>query len=250
MPAIKTKTRPASTPVQKAALPFVYLNVATTADGKIAPTHDKYVQFSSNEDQQLLMQLRTRADAVMCGAKTVDSYPIDLGPGGKKYRDMRLKNGLSEYNLRVVVSGSGSINPDSLLFKRTFSPVIVLTTKRAPEKKLQVLRSRGAHVKVCGEASVDFVEACRWLRGEWKVKRLLCEGGGEVNAALFHAGLVDELYLTIAPVIIGGRNAPTLADGAGVGTLAEATRLKLKSRKQVGDELFLVYRVEKKRSET
>ena len=233
---------------QRSDLPFVYLNVATTADGKIAPTNYKYVQFSTDRDQQLLMELRTRADAVMCGARTIDSFPIDLGPGGKKYRDMRLKNGLTEYNLRVVVSGSASINPDGIIFKKKFSPVIVLTTERAPKKKLDALRTRGAEVKVCGKTTIDFVEACRWLRQQWNVKSLLCEGGGEVNAALFQAGLVDEVYLTLAPVIFGGRNAPTMADGEGAKKLSDAVPLKLKSMERIGDELYLVYRVLKEKT--
>jgi riboflavin biosynthesis pyrimidine reductase len=78
------------------------------------------------------------------------------------------------------------------------------------------------------------------------VKRLLCEGGGAVNDALFRAGVVDELYLTISPVIFGGQNAPTLADGKGIEHLPDATRLKLKSYRRIGDELFLVFNAKKK----
>ncbi len=231
--------------ISKSDLPFVYLNLATTADGKIAPTHYKYVRFSSDRDWELLLELRTRADAVMSGAHTVNSAPMNLGPGGKKYQEMRLKNGLAEYNLRIVVSGSASVSPEAEIFKEKFSPVVVLTTERAPKKKLDILRSLGADVKICGKMKVNFTEAFRWLRKEWNVKRLLCEGGGEVNAALFQENLVDELYLTLSPVIFGGRNAPTLADGEGVQKLAEATQMKLKAMERIGDELFLVYRVKR-----
>jgi len=80
----------------------------------------------------------------------------------------------------------------------------------------------------------------RWLKKERGVKRLLCEGGGELNAALFRAGLVREIRLTICPVIFGGRTAPTLAGGAGVKRLAGAARLRLVSMKRAGGELFLV----------
>ena len=75
------------------------------------------------------------------------------------------------------------------------------------------------------------------------VRRLLCEGGGEINAALFEAGLVNEAHVTLCPLIFGGRNAPTMADGRGFDRLADAARLKIKSQKRVGDELFLVYKV-------
>ena len=97
-------------------------------------------------------------------------------------------------------------------------------------------------MKVCGENEIDFAAALRWLRAKWKVKRLLCEGGGEVNGALFQAGLVDEVHVTLCPLILGGRAAPTLADGAGVARLAQAARLRLVSMKRFGATLFLVYR--------
>src|SRR5881396_3432784 len=129
-------------------LPFVYLNVATTADGKLAPANRKFVPFGSQRDQQLLLELRTRADAVMAGARTVDLMAVKLGPGPAKYRRMRLRNGLAEYNLREVAD----------------------------------------EVKPFGDDELDFPAALRWLAKKWKVKRLLCEGGGEVNAGLFRAG--------------------------------------------------------------
>ncbi|HTD68295.1 MAG TPA: dihydrofolate reductase family protein, partial [Candidatus Limnocylindria bacterium] len=82
-----------------------------------------------------------------------------------------------------------------------------------------------------------------WLHKEWNVRRLLCEGGGELNGALFRADLVDEVYLTLCPKIFGSREAPTMADGIGVGSLGEAIPLKLKSSQRIGDELFLIYSV-------
>ena len=96
-------------------------------------------------------------------------------------------------------------------------------------------------VKICGRDKLNLPAALRWLRKKWGVKRLLCEGGGELNAALFQAGLVREIRLTICPFIFGGRTAPTLAGGAGVRHLARAARLRLVSMKRAGAELFLVY---------
>src|SRR5262245_17084621 len=106
------------------SLPFVYLNVAATADGKLAPASRKFEPFGSKRDQQLLLHLRTEADAVMAGARTIDLLPVRLGPGGPKYRRMRLRNGLAEYNLRVVVSGAGTLDPKAEIFRHRFSPII------------------------------------------------------------------------------------------------------------------------------
>src|SRR6185436_9121231 len=116
---------------KKLERPFVFLNDATTADGKLAPASRHFIPFSSKRDQELLLELRTRADAVMAGARTVDSVPVNLGPGPKKYREQRLKNGLAEYNLRVAVSGSGTLNPHAEIFRHKFSPLIILVTERA-----------------------------------------------------------------------------------------------------------------------
>jgi riboflavin-specific deaminase-like protein len=221
--------------------PFVFLNVATTADGKLAPANRHFVAFGSKRDQELLLELRARADAVMAGARTVDSVPVTMGPGGKKYRDIRAKNGLAEYNLRIVVSGSGSLNPRAEIFKHNFSPLIILVTEQAPKARVTRLKKLGAIVYACGKREVNFARAFQWLRKEWNVKSLLCEGGGEINAALFRENLVDEIYLTLCPKIFGGRNAPTMADGLGVEKLAAATPLQLKSAQRIGDEMFLVY---------
>ena len=224
-------------------LPFVFLNVATTADGKLAPANRHFIPFGSKRDQEHLLELRATADAVMSGARTVDLSPVKLGPGPAKYRRLRLRRGLAEYNLRVVVSGSGTLNPRSEIFKHHFSPVIVLVTGRAPQAKLRQLRTLADAVEICGDRELDFDYALRWLRQKWSVKRLLCEGGGEINAGLFEAGLVNEIHVTLCPVILGGRGAPTLADGKGFAQLSEAAALTLKSRKRMGNELFLVYKV-------
>ncbi len=226
-----------------AARPFVLLNVAATADGKIAPASRRYVPFGSRRDHDMLLQLRAGADAVMAGARTVDSFPVNMGPGPKKFRERRRRRGLAEYNLRVIVSGSGSIDPHAEIFRHRFSPILILTTRRAGPRKLARLRALADAVKICGAQQIDFALALRWLRKKWRVRRLLCEGGGELNDALFRAGLVDEVHLTLCPLLLGGRAAPTPADGSGAKKLADAARLELKSMQRVRGELFLVYRV-------
>ena len=233
-----TKTYPKSGP-----LPFVFLNVATTADGKLAPASRHFIPFGSKRDQEHLLELRATADAVMSGARTVDLGPVKMGTGGAKYRRLRLKRGLTEYNLRIVVSGGGTLDPNAEIFKHRFSPIIILTTERATPVCLRRLRKLADEVKICGERELDFDFALRWLRRKWKVKRLLCEGGGEINGALFEAGLVNEVHVTLCPVIFGGRTAPTMADGRGFARLADAARLKVTARKRIGDELFLIYKV-------
>jgi 2,5-diamino-6-(ribosylamino)-4(3H)-pyrimidinone 5'-phosphate reductase len=222
-------------------LPFVIVNMAMTADGKIATANRAVSSFSSAHDHEHLLALRATSDAVMAGARTVDSNPINLGPGPAKFRRLRLKWGLSEFNLRVIASGSGSINPNAEVFKHRFSPIVVLATQKTSAASKQRLRPLVDEIKICGRHKINFRTALSWLRQKWGVKRLLCEGGGELNDALFRAGLVDELHLTICPRIFGGRHAPTIADGIGFQRLANLTHLKLKRARRINGEMFLTF---------
>jgi len=291
--------------------PFVLVNMAMTADGKIATANRTIATFGSKRDHEHLLELRATADAVMSGARTVNSGKINLGPGGEKFQRQRLKRGLAEFNLRIVVSGSGSIDPRAEIFKNrqpvslapsagaragvrilrtetsrieflnrssrreqahavsdaarqslatsaatgfrgkgstlspaqklATAPIIILTTQRMSASSRRRLQDLGAEIKICGKDKINFRAALRWLKQEWGVTRLLCEGGGDLNDALFRAGLVDELHLTACPKIFGGRQAPTIAEGIGFEKLAAAARLQLKSARRVGDEMFLVY---------
>lgn len=214
--------------------------MAMTADGKIATANRAVSSFASARDREHLLSLRATADAVMAGARTVDSAPINLGSGPVKFRRQRLKRGLAEYNLRVIVSRSGSVNPHAKVFQHRFSPIIILTTRRAGAARLKQLRVLADAVKICGRNEIKFSTALQWLRKHWRVKRLLCEGGGELNDALFRAGLVDELHLTISPKIFGGRTAPTIADGRGFSYLAGMEHFRFKSLRQIKGELFTV----------
>jgi riboflavin-specific deaminase-like protein len=229
----------------KKQLPFVLSNFAMTADGKIAFANGNFVPFGSKRDLRHLYELRATADAVVCGARTVEATGTILGNGGEKFRRLRLKRGLAEFPLRIIVSGSGSINPTAKIFSKRFSPIVVLTTARISKANLKKLRDLADEVKICGEAEINLSAALRWLRDKWKVDRLLCEGGGELHFALVRAGLLRELHLTVCPRIFGGRSAPTIADGGGFFHLAGAARFKLKSTSRVDNEVFVVFKATK-----
>jgi riboflavin-specific deaminase-like protein len=231
-----------ASPTRHAKLPYVLLNLAMTADGKIATAQRAPFSFSSPRDREHMLELRATVDAVMNGARTADLNSITMGPGAAKYRRLRLRRGLQEYNLRVIVSGAGTLDPKADVFKQHFSPIVILTTQRATAQRIRALRAVADEVKVFGKSQLNFRAAFRWLRQKWNVRQLLCEGGGEIDDALFRAKLVDELHLTICPTICGGRHAPTIADGEGFQRLAQAVPLWLHSARRHGDELFLVYR--------
>jgi riboflavin-specific deaminase-like protein len=222
-------------------LPFVFINMALTADGKIATTNREVHSFGSARDLKHLYELRATADAVVCGARTVEISQAVLGNGGDRFKQRRLKNGLAAFPLRVIVTGSGSIDPAAKIFQQRFSPLIVLTTSRISKTNLATLSAQADEVKILGEREINFRQAFEWLHTKWHVRRLLCEGGGELNDALFRADLVDEIHLTFCPKIFGGRDSPTLADGVGISVLKKASAFDMTSKKVVKDELFTVF---------
>ena len=229
-------------PPRSSARPFVLINMSMTADGKIATANRGITSFGSKRDLDHLYELRATADAIMSGARTIEQSHAKLDPGGLHFQRQRVKNGLAEYNLRIIVSGSGTINTRADIFRHHFSPIIILTTERAGAKRLAALSQIADDVILCGKTEIDFQRSLPELRRRWKIKRLLCEGGAELNDSLLRAGVVDELHLTVCPKIFGGRTAPTLADGLGVEQLAQAAQFEFSSIRQIGDELFAVLR--------
>lgn len=271
-----------------ARLPFVLVNLAISADGKIATANRTVSSFGSPRDLAHLYALRATADAVMCGARTVRDEGVTLDTGGTRYRRLRLTHGLAEHHLRVIVSGSGSLDPALPIFRRlpmscpmrapgrqlvgrvprpggegswplssskktrpppenppppvSPAPLIILTTERAGATRCARLAAVADAVLVCGVQEVNWPAALAHLRARWGIERLLCEGGGELNDGLLRAGLVHELHLTICPLLLGGRQAPTLADGVGFPRLIDAAQFRLVRRRRVGDELFCVFR--------
>lgn len=218
------------------------IHMAITADGKIATANRAVTSFGSPRDLAHLYEMRATADAILCGARTVEESHATLGNGPDAFTRLRQRRGLTAYPLRAVISGSGTLSPTAELWQKDFSPVVVAVTGKAKAARLKRLEKLTPHLWPCGPKEVDFPSLLRRLRTEFGVQRLVCEGGSQVNDALLRAGLVDEVHLTWCPLIFGGRTAPTIADGKGFSRLADAAQFELKSKRRVGDELFLVYR--------
>ncbi len=227
---------------QRKELPFVFMNGAVSADGKLALENRSLIQFSSKRDRRFVFQLRASAHAVLCGAETVETFSIDLAAGPAQCRATRKRRGLPAEPLRVLVSHDGQLDPRARIFQKRVSPIIVLTTRRLL-RRCEAALSGVAQVRAFGQRTIDFPAAFRWLRDEHGVKRLLCEGGGETNAALIRAGVVDEIHITLCPLVLCGGHAPTLCDGDGVKSLGQAPRLRLKAAKKIGGELFITYAI-------
>jgi riboflavin-specific deaminase-like protein len=186
--------------------PFVAMNFATTVDGRAA-IGGRSGPIGSATDTELLLQLRTRFDAVMIGGGTMRAERYGRPVPSRDRREQRERAGLAPEPLMVIVSGRLDLPWDAPLFTEGEGEVLVFTSSEAEppqtEAPLSVIRHEGP---------VDVVEALRHLRGECGVRALLCEGGPTLHGELQAGGLVDELFLTIAPKLAGG-DAPRILEG-------------------------------------
>jgi len=221
----------------------VIINGAMTIDGKIA-TASGDSKISSKKDLVRVHKLRASVNAIVVGISTILADDPRL--------TVRLVKGKNP--ARVIVDSKGRIPLDSQVLKTAFKiKTIVAVTDQAPADKVQKIKDMGAQVLVAstgkeGQSAavphgVNLKELFLALK-KLGLKRILVEGGGELNWSLLHLGLVDELVVTVAPKIAGGRLAITLVEGDGFDRIAQGIRLKLNKaeRKNTG-ELVLHYRL-------
>lgn len=222
--------------------PFVFVNMAMTADGKITSAAREYPEFTSEQDRRNMDRLRAEADAVLVGAGTLraDDPPMRVrDPGMQAYR-LSLGRPLELTN--VVVTASAELSPDAEFFVRGSRETrIVVTVENAPEDRVSRLEDRATVWRV-GRDRVDLRALLDRLADERNVRRLLLEGGGEINWQFVRLDLVDELHVTVAPSLLGGRDAPTPLEGDGF-AMAEQRRLRLADVRREGDELYCRYEV-------
>lgn len=241
-PSAPISTRVLPTPLWRAAAkhrPAVVINMAMTADGKTATANRAVASFGSKTDLQNLYRLRATADAILCGARTLDLDAVKLGNGGARFDRQRRRAGLADHPIRIIASARATIDPNAELFRHDFSPILLLTSRAARTSRVATLRPHVAAVHVSPGQSVNWQHALRWLANQWGVRRLLVEGGGSLNGALVRADVVDELCVTVCPVLCGGESAATLADGPSPISLREARTLTLHAACRRGDEFYL-----------
>lgn len=211
----------------------VTICAAMTLDGKISTTAGDSV-ISSPQDLKRLHRLRTGSDAVMIGIATVLAddplLTVRLVKGGNP--------------ARIIVDSKGRTPAESNLLKTANKILtIVAVAEQAPAENVERIKEAGAHVIVAGKTTVDIKLLFARLE-KMKFKKVLVEGGGELNWSVLHAGLADELTVTIAPKIAGGRLATTLVEGDGFERMADGIKLQLSKaeRKKTG-ELVLYYKI-------
>lgn len=212
--------------------PFVAANFAVTLDGR-ATIGGTSGAIGSDTDTAMLVGLRGRFDAVMIGAGTMRAERYgDMVPR-EEVRDAREAIGLPPVPLMILVSGRLDLPWDAPLFADGGGRVLIFTSSETepPETTADVRVVRH-------EDSVDLGAALHQLRDEYDVRALLCEGGPRLHGQLWAAGLVDELFLTMAPRLTGG-DGPRIVEGQALPKIAE---LELAWLLEESGELFSRYR--------
>jgi 2,5-diamino-6-(ribosylamino)-4(3H)-pyrimidinone 5'-phosphate reductase len=205
--------------------PFVFINVAMTADGKIDTFERKGSAISSTRDKERVDQLRAGADAIMVGGRTLLDEDPKLTVKSEALRAERVAGGLSPNPIKVGIVTQANLKADSHFLNAGPADIVIFTTQRTSKEHLALLKSRGIDVYVDHAEKVDLPSALATLK-EIGVNRLMVEGGSTLNFELIQLGLVDEITAYIAPMIFGGQSAPTLAAGSGL-KRSEAIPLKL-----------------------
>jgi 2,5-diamino-6-(ribosylamino)-4(3H)-pyrimidinone 5'-phosphate reductase len=205
--------------------PYVFINIATTADGKIDTFERKGAAISSRQDKDRVDELRAESDAVLVGGKTLLGELPKLTVKSEALREARIKRGMTANPIKVGIVTKADIPLESDFIKAGSARVVIFTTSQTSRSQLEALRMNGVEIFVHDTARVDLQKMMNTL-AELGVKRLMVEGGGTINFELLRQKLVDEIMIYIAPMIFGGSSAPTLASGLGIAR-SEAIALKL-----------------------
>lgn len=214
-------------PEPPAHRPYLFVNMVATVDGKIVlgGPGGPAKGLGGPIDQELFRRLQANCDAALIGSNTLRASQVIYPPK----------------IMRFAVTRSGDIPLDNRFFTDAPSRAYVLAPGSiAKDAKRGLLKE--TNLILVGGTDVDFTSAMRILRERHEVRYLLCEGGSNINGQLFRAGLVDELFLTIAPKLKGGTDLPTIVGGPTFPP-GKFEELSLVSIYHDENEIYLRYRV-------
>ena len=216
---------------------FVAIKMAMSADGKTATRKGDSKWITGEKARKYVYRLRSKFDAIMVGAGTVTRDDPRL--------TARIKSANDPY--RIVVDGRLRIPLDSRVLRNYDGKTIVITTGNASKHKIKKINGTKALVLLCGRTEVDMQKLVLGLRA-MGIEKILIEGGAELNAKAFEAGIVDKLYIFVAPKIIGGKDAPGIIGGKGIERMKDALMLEKMKVKKIGADMLLEVDVIKKKN--
>ncbi len=212
--------------------PLVLLKAALSVDGRLATRTGESQWITGEQARHRVHQVRNAVDAIVVGIGTVlrDDPMLTARVAAEEKRDP----------LRVVVDTRGRVPVTARLFTSGSHPPLVAVGPRVAQARLRQLRERGADLIVLplGEGGLSLPHLIREL-GRREITSVMIEGGGRLATTALQAGAVDKLMLILAPILIGGKKAPTLLQGEGAEKLTEALRIRQLTVEQIGNDLLL-----------
>jgi 5-amino-6-(5-phosphoribosylamino)uracil reductase len=210
-----------------------------SADGKISDTGRSHPTFGSKHDFDHLERQVAAADAVLAGSATLKAGGTAMRVVNPDLIAQRLNADKPEQPIQIVCTRTADLDPTLRFFEQPIPRYLLTTAEGAARWQGQ----RGFDRILAGEAAqeIDWHSALGELYKEG-VKQIAVLGGGEIVAAMLALDLIDELHLTLCPLLIGGKTAPSPVEGNGF-LQDRAPHLKLLSVKQIEGELFLHYQV-------
>src|SRR3989440_2200166 len=211
-----TRTNEAYVHFMRTARPFVHLKMAVSLDGKVATVNGDSRWITGEQARARVHEMRHQYDAIMIGGRTACSDdPMLTDRSGKKRRRPLVRVGIEQY-LRI--------SPDSQLAQTTDAgPVLIFACGNPDMDELTALQSRGVEV-IAQDSALDLPNVLDEL-GKRSIQSVLIEGGPFLAALLLEAGLVNKVTFFVAPIIVGGQDAPSAIGGSGVEKIADALQL-------------------------
>jgi 5-amino-6-(5-phosphoribosylamino)uracil reductase len=214
--------------------PYLVLNMAATADGRVA-IGGRSAPVAGSADRELFHHLRTQADAVMAGAGTARVERYRRITKNDELRAKREREGVWPDPLAILISGRLDLPTDLPLLQDPDSRVAIVT---AVDERLDGVQADVTYL--LEPVTRELAPSLHTLRTEYGVRSILCEGGPHLNSSLLREGLVDELFLCVSPRIAGNPADPAGVEGT---ALPGPLDLELMSLHEADQHLFFRYRV-------
>ena len=219
--------------------PYVIINAAMSADGKLSTKERHQTKISGSDDFARVDRLRAECDAVMVGIGTVLADDPSLRIKNPDLAAARIAAGREENPMRVVIDSLARTPVDGDLFKKGSGKRIIFVSAKAPEDRIAALADHALVIRAGGD-SVDLDRVLDTL-GELGVRKLMVEGGATLLWSFTSQQLFDEIRIYVGALIIGGADAPTLVDGPGFTQKEGFPRLVLKNVEQIDDGVLLTW---------
>jgi diaminohydroxyphosphoribosylaminopyrimidine deaminase/5-amino-6-(5-phosphoribosylamino)uracil reductase len=234
---------------KRTGLPWAIVKIASSLDGRIGIPNTKGVYLSSRESLEVVHLMRAWCDAIMVGASTVrldnprltcriddlDKTLQVISDGILYPKPVKQRN-----PARVTISESLDLPVGSKIFDTSHAKTIVVVSVNTPFERTHKLEEKGVEIVRAERDSSGIILTDAFSKLCSKgIMNIVVEGGGKLIWGLIEKKLVDEIYLTIAPILIGGKDSPTWLDGRVADSLGNAPALTNTAVFKVGPDLLI-----------